>query len=157
MKRKFIENKIRLLSKSEKIPYDLLLLADETVEAIDRYVRSSEIFVFEQGGVTTGVYVLYSDGKTEVEIKNIAVLTSLQGMGVGSFLLNDAIHRARGHGYRSIIVGTPDIANRLLEFYEKAGFVKYDRKINFYIDNYSEAIIENNVQLKDMIMLKKEL
>jgi hypothetical protein len=44
-----VENrKIRQIGKDEKIPYNLLLLADETIEAINKYIFNSEIFVLEQ-------------------------------------------------------------------------------------------------------------
>mgnify|MGYP001554302012 FL=1 len=154
MKRELFKNEIRLLSKSENIPYDLLLLADETKETIDRYVNVSEVFVYEISGVISGVYVFYAEDNIQIEIENIAVATALQGAGIGSFLLNDAERRAIHSLYQAIIVGTPESSNILLQFYAQAGFIKYDRRVNFYIDNYREPIIENNVKLKDMIMLK---
>lgn len=39
---------IRLLEKDKPIPYDLLLLADETIESIDKYIHQSDIYVLEQ-------------------------------------------------------------------------------------------------------------
>lgn len=157
LKATFVENQIRLLSKSEEIPYNLLLLADETKEAIERYIHVSDVFILEIAGVVSGVYALYSEDNVEIEIKNIAVITDLQGIGIGSFLLNDAIRRSKEAGYKTIIVGTPESSNILLQFYEKSGFKKYDKRINFYSDNYPEPIIENGVQLRDMILLKKKL
>ena len=151
------EMKTRRLQKEEEIPYELLLLADETREAINRYIHQSDIFVIDQENTILAVCVLYPLDKTRMEIKNIAVAEKLQGQGIGSFLLEDAASRAGNAGYREIIVGTPESSYNLLDFYEKAGFIKYDRKANFYIDNYPAPIIENGVQLRDMIMLKKAL
>jgi hypothetical protein len=42
---------IRLLEKDKKIPYDLLLLADETIEAINKYIQQSDIYVFERNNI----------------------------------------------------------------------------------------------------------
>jgi ribosomal protein S18 acetylase RimI-like enzyme len=41
--------------------------------------------------------------------------------------------------------------------YEKAGFKKYAIKKDFYLRLYPDPIIENGVQLRDMVMLKKVL
>ena len=149
--------KIRELGIEEGIPYELLLLADETRDAIDEYINTSDIFVIEKGDAIVAVYVLYAQNNTQVEIKNIAVIDKLQGMGIGHLLLEDASKRAIRAGYREIIVGTPDVSNALIHFYEDAGFVVYGKREDFYIKNYPEPIIENGVRLVDMVLLKKDL
>jgi hypothetical protein len=63
---------IRQLRKDDKIPYDLLLLADETLEAIDKYIFGSDIYVLEKENKIIAEYVLHSINKNEVEIKNMA-------------------------------------------------------------------------------------
>jgi N-acetylglutamate synthase-like GNAT family acetyltransferase len=65
----------------EKIPYDLLLLADETVEAINRYIFNSEIYVLEQENKIIAAYVLQSINRNEIEIKNIAIIKDYRGRG----------------------------------------------------------------------------
>jgi N-acetylglutamate synthase-like GNAT family acetyltransferase len=74
---------IRQLRKDEKIPYGLLLLADESLEAIEKYILSSDIYVLEQENKIIAVYVLQSMNKNEIEIKNIAVAKDCQGQGIG--------------------------------------------------------------------------
>ena len=148
---------IRQLSKDEKIPYDLLLLADETIEAINKYIFDSEIFILEQENRIIAVYVFQAINKNEIEIKNIAVIIDCQGQGIGKLLLNDVAHRARERGFKTIIIGTGDAATEQLYLYQKEGFEVFDIKENFFIDNYPEPIYENGIQLKHMIMLKKEL
>ena len=147
----------RQLGKDEKIPYDLLLLADETVEAIDRYIFGSNIYVLELENKIIASYVLQSINKNEVEIKNIAVATDCQGQGIGKFLLRDAACKSKEKGFKTIIMGTGDAAIKQLYLYQKEGFEVFDIKKSFFIDNYSEPIYENGIQLKHMIMLKKEL
>src|SRR5258706_160849 len=145
--------KTRRLHKKENIPYDLLLLADETKEAINKYIFVSDVFVVDLENAVVAAYVFFPVNNDQIEIKNIAVTTQLQGTGIGNFLLEDAAGKATEYGYREIIVGTPESSHILLRFYEKAGFEKYDRRENFYIDNYPHQIIEDGVQLRDMILL----
>mgnify|MGYP000877815589 FL=1 len=148
---------IRQLRKNEEIPYKLLLLADETIEAINRYINDSEIYIFENDNETIAVYVLQKISDDTIEIKNIAVDTKHQGRGIGKLLLRDASLRAKAKGFKTIIIGTGDIATKQLHLYQKEGFEIFDIKKGFYLDNYPNPIYENGVQLKDMVMLKKEL
>lgn len=147
----------RELGAGESVPYGLLLLADETKKAIDRYLHKSLVYVMGDPGTIKAVYVLFPFDDTRIEIKNLAVATPFQNKGIGSFLLEDAYAKALKKGFREIIVGTPEVSEKLISFYEKAGFVKYDRRINFYIENYTYPIFENGKQLVNMQMLKKTI
>jgi aminoglycoside 6'-N-acetyltransferase I len=148
---------IRQLRKDEKIPYDLLLLADESLDAIDKYVFGSDIYVLEQENKIIAEYVLQSINKNEIEIKNMAVATDCQGQGIGKLLLRDATCEAKGKGFKTIVIGTGDAAFKQLYLYQKEGFEVFNIKKNFFSDNYPKPIYENGIQLKHMIMLKKEL
>lgn len=149
-------SEIRKLSINEKLPYNLLLLADETLEAINKYIHQAEIYVIEQDNEIIASYALLKLSKYEIEIKNIAVKKMEQGKGIGSFLLNDAVQKAKKQGYKTLIIGTADVALQQIAFYKKNGFEKYAIKKDFYLNNYSEPIFENGKQLKNMILLKKE-
>ncbi len=148
---------VRKLKTSEEIPYSLLLLADETKEAINKYILYSEIFVMENYEEIIALYALKSNNIEQIEIKNIAVKTEFQGKGIGSFLLNDAYERAKTLGFKSLLIDTGDGSSRQLALYQRKGFQKYDVVKNFFVDNYPEAIYENGNQLKDMIMLEKKI
>lgn len=147
----------RQLSKNEKIPYNLLLLADETMEAIEKYIFNSDLFVVEQEAEVIAVYALYVINQEEIEIKNIAVSEAHQGQGIGKLLLQDATNKARDRGFKTLLIGTPDCAVKQLSIYQKAGFEIFDVKKRFFIENYPEPIFENGVQLQDMVMLRKFL
>ena len=147
---------VRQLLKDEKIPYDLLLLADETIEAIDKYIKDSEIYIFESAKKIIAIYVLQVISKDKIEIKNIAVDRKYQGQGIGKFLLRDAANKAKEKGFKTIIIGTGD-ASKQLYLYQKEGFEIYGIKKNFFINNYTEPIYENGILLKHMIMLKKTI
>jgi N-acetylglutamate synthase-like GNAT family acetyltransferase len=148
---------IRLLEKDKKIPYDLLLLADETIESINKYIHQSDIYVLERESVMIAVFALQPISDKTVEIKNIAVETAFQGQGIGQRLLKDAIDLAKSNGFKEIIIGTGDAGIMQLYLYQKVGFEIYDIKHRFFIDNFPEPIFENGIQLKHMIMLKKVL
>jgi len=149
--------KTRKLDRSEPIPYDLLLLADEEQAAIDRYIHQSDIYVVENNNEVTGVYALFPVDKETAEIKAIAVSESHQNRGIGKFMLRDAELRAGARGYIKLIIGTPSIAQKQLSIYQKAGFTLYETKKDFFIEYYSKPIYEDGVQLRDMSMLMKSL
>lgn len=149
--------KTRQLCKDEKVPYDLLLLADETIEGINTYIFDSEIYVLEQENQIIAVYALQVLNNEEAEIKNIAVAKEYQGHGIGKSLLEDAADRARDRGFKRLIIGTGDTSGMPLCFYQKEGFHKYAIKKDFFILKYPKPIYDQGVQLRDMVMLKKEL
>ncbi len=126
---------IRRLGKDEEIPYDLLLLADETIEAINKYIFDTEIYVLEQNSKIIAEYALLPLNKEEVEIKNIAVNPEFQRQGIGKSLLRDAASRAKDMGFRRIIIGTGDVSTKLLRFYHKEGFEVFGVRKGFFVDN----------------------
>lgn len=148
---------IQLLSKEEEIPYDLLLLADETIEAINRCIFQSDIYVLRRSNEIIAVYVLIGIDNETVEIKYIAVRQDFQGQGIGQELLKDAVVRAKEMGFKKILIETADAGIKQLYIYQKAGFVVYDKKTNFFLENFPEPIFEDGIQLIDMIMLKMEI
>ena len=152
-------HKIEKLKSEDDIPFDLLLLADETIDAIEKYIYDSDVYLVKapRHCKLVAVFVLHKMSSTEMEIKNIAVAESLQGKGIGSYLITEIGRMARAEKFESILVGTPDSAWRQIQFYEKNGFTKYELKKDFFIKNYSEPIIENGVVLRDMLMLKLNL
>jgi aminoglycoside 6'-N-acetyltransferase I len=148
---------VRQLRKNEPIPFDLLLLADEEMQAINRYIDRSEIYVVETDLKIIGVYAFFPIDEHTAEIKAIAVDVDYQNRGIGKHMLEDAANRAREKGFRELLIGTPTIAGKQLEIYQKAGFRLFDVKANFFLTHYSKPIFENGVQLRDMAMLKKIL
>lgn len=60
--------------------------------------------------------------KDTVELAGIIVLQSRSGLGIGSGLIDEAIHRVRAEGYRTMIVRTEVTNHRARAFYEARGF-----------------------------------
>ncbi|MDR2285768.1 MAG: GNAT family N-acetyltransferase [Sphingobacterium sp.] len=146
-----------LVEADNQLPYSLLLLADETRYAIDKYVFDSDVYVLKEEEEELAVFCLYRIDQDTVELKNIAVSSELQGKGIGSRLIKEIVAIAQRGGYKQLIVGTADCGVDQIRFYERNGFVQYTVKKDFFVHNYEEPIIENGIQLRDMVMLRLDL
>ncbi|MFD2554930.1 GNAT family N-acetyltransferase [Sphingobacterium tabacisoli] len=146
-----------LVKADAQLPYSLLLLADETRYAIDKYVFDSDVYVLKEGEKELAVFCLYPIDRDTLELKNIAVSSDLQGRGIGSLLIKEIITIAQREHYKQLLVGTADCGVDQIRFYERNGFVKFAVKKDFFVHNYEEPIIENGVQLRDMVMLRRDL
>jgi len=151
------EIQILKANKSNEIPYDLLLLSDDTKEAINKNLNKGELYIAKKNDEIIASFILKIIEKETIEIKNIAVTEKLQGKGYGTKLLNFIIDSSENRGFKKLIVGTCDQCNKEISFYKKAGFVIKDKRKNFFIDNYKDPIFENGLQIKDMILLSMEL
>ncbi len=150
---------IRKLHAADELPVGLLLLADETMEAVEKYIHDSEVYVAYVGNDPTpiAVFVLYQVSKEEVEIKNIAVDEEHQGLGIGSLLLKKIVQLAKDSGYRYLLVGTSGVRFRQIKFYQQNGFEKFGIRKNFFTENYPEPIVENRQVLTDMALFRLAL
>ncbi|OHX64722.1 GNAT family N-acetyltransferase [Flammeovirga pacifica] len=151
------KDKIKLFKEGQELPYHLLLLADETIEAIDKYIHQSEIYIYERDGETVGIYACQLMDGESLEIKNIAVSEDCQGEGIGQKLLTHAISNATKRGFKFLLIGTSNAAFRQLYLYQKMGFRFYKVLTDFFTKNYQQEIIENGLVLNDMLLLRKNL
>jgi len=154
---KLTDISIKQLETDEKIPYALLLDADPSRELIEKYLKSSEIYVARLGNEIIGVYVLCPITSEKAEIKNIAVEEKFQGKGVGKLLLEDTFKLAKAKGYKELIIGTGNSSVGQLYLYQKVGFEMSKIKWNFFIDNYPDPLYEKGIQVKHMIVLSRLL
>lgn len=145
------------LEKGDEIPYELLLLADPSKEVIDQYLKLSNSFIARQDDEIVGIIVLMPLSKDIVEIKNVSVKPGLQGTGIGSSLIENAIKYATLAKYRSICIGTANSSTRQLYLYQKLGFEITGIKKNFFTKNYPDPIYENGIQAKHMLVLIRQL
>lgn len=144
----------RKIKPDSEIPYDLLLLADETVEAINQYIFDSDIYLLNNGAFDIAVIALYDNSDTELEIKNMAVIEDFRSRGIGSILIDKAKEIALRNGCEILTVGTSDTGFQQIRFYEKNGFVKKGIRKDFFIENYPSPIFENGLQMRDMVVLE---
>lgn len=143
--------------KNNQYPFNLLLLADETVEAIEKYLYESRVYSVWKDQEEIAVFCLHSITDETLEIKNIAVSTPYQGQHIGQWLINKIKAIAKQQHYRTLLVGTSDTGEAQIRFYQRNGFVPYDRRKNFFLEHYPVPLFENGKQMIDMIVLKWEM
>ncbi|MFJ8256408.1 GNAT family N-acetyltransferase [Peribacillus asahii] len=148
---------IRKLNIGEKLPMELLLLADPSKDIVEEYINRGECFVAESEQQIIGVYVLLPTRPETVELVNVAVLEEQHGRGIGKQLVIDAIKVAKTKGYRTIEIGTGNSSIGQLALYQKCGFRIIGVDMDFFIKHYPEKIFENGIQCRDMIRLSQDL
>ena len=145
---------IREVKENKKQCLDLLLLADEQEDMVDRYLERGTMFVLDDDGIKAEC-VVTDEGGGVLEIKNIATDPKSQGKGYGKKLIEFVAQKYRG-AYSVLQVGTGD-SPLTIPFYQKCGFARHHVVKNFFTDNYDHPIFEAGVQLVDMIYLRREL
>ena len=142
---------IRRTAEGKKDYIELLLLADEQEDMIDKYLDRGEMFVLDDDGVKAECVITEEDSGV-YELKNIAVLPAYQRKGYGKRLIDFLfVHYPDCH---TLYVGTGDCPSSL-SFYHHCGFAESHRVKNFFVDNYDHLMFEDGVQLVDMVYLKR--
>ena len=131
---------------------DLLLLADEREDMIDKYLGRGRMFVMKKEGQAVAECVVTQEGEGVCEIKNFAVALAFWRQGRGKAMVD--------FGWRhfedchTMYVGTGDVPSTM-GFYKSCGFSEDHRIKNFFTDNYREPMFEDGKQLVDMVVLAK--
>src|SRR6056297_3110998 len=146
--------KIQKITKNKKQFLDLLLLADEQEDMIDKYLPDGDLFALYDDDLKSVCVVVPVNSET-CELKNIATYEKYQGRGYGRALIK-FISDFYKKDYKTMLVGTGETP-AILSFYEKSGFTISHRLKNFFTDNYDHPMFEGDIQLVDMVYLKKEL
>ena len=144
--------KIRKVMHNKKEYMELLLLADEQEDMIDRYLERGDMFVLEDGGVLAEC-VVTREGDGVYELKNIAVAPDCQRRGYGKQLIEFAF--SYYGDCERMLVGTGDVPSSL-GFYHSCGFTESHRIKNFFTDHYDHLMFEDGKQLVEMVYLKRE-
>jgi GNAT superfamily N-acetyltransferase len=136
---------------------DLLLLADESEEMIDRYLKKGDMFVLlgdKDNDIKSECVVAAIDNET-CELKNIATYENEQGKGYATALIKHIAEYYKTH-FKTMLVGTGDTPT-ILSFYKGCGFEISHVIKNFFTDNYDHPMYEDGIQLVDMVYLKMDL
>ena len=149
-----MDMKIRGVNENKKQFMSLLLLADEQESMVDRYLEKGTMYVLEDNDVKAEC-VVTDEGNGILEIKNIAVTPKYHRMGYGKVMV-DFLANKYAKEYSILQVGTGD-SPLTIPFYEKCGFVRSHRILNFFTDNYNHPIYEGGVQLIDMVYLQRHI
>ncbi len=148
---------VKKMSSDDEVPYDLLLLADPSIDRIYDYTNRGNCYAAYVNNNIVGVYVIIRTGPLTLELANVAVSKAYQGKGIGKRLIFSAIDMARKEKAKVLEVGTGNSSISQLALYQKCGFriVRIDR--DFFKKNYREKIIENGIECIDMIRLSMDL
>ena len=142
------------VKENKKQYLDLLLLADEQEDMIDRYLERGTMYVLEDGGIKAEC-VVTDEGSGILEIKNLATDPGYQKQGYARKLIDHVVSRYCGQ-FSVLQVGTGD-SPLTIPFYEKCGFVRSHVIRNFFTYHYNHPIIEDGVLLQDMVYLRRWL
>ncbi|UEL48410.1 GNAT family N-acetyltransferase [Terrisporobacter hibernicus] len=142
--------KIIKAASNKKEYMDLLLLADEQENMINKYLEKGDMFLLIDEGVKAQCIVT-NEGSGVYELKNIATILKFQNKGYGKMLINYILNYYKDCNI--MYVGTGD-STLTIPFYKKCGFKESHRVKNFFLDNYDHPIFENGKQLIDMVYLK---
>ncbi|MGX1264517.1 ribosomal protein S18 acetylase RimI-like enzyme [Rossellomorea marisflavi] len=134
----------------------LLMLADESEAVVRSYLENGQLYTFSNAGETIGIMLLVELDSSTIEIKNMAVVASVRGQGIGRQMLEAVEIKVGNSGYRTILVGTSNSSIGNLIFYQKCGYRFESIKKDFFLA-YPEPFYENGIRGLDMVMLKKEL
>lgn len=134
---------------------DLLLVADESVDMIERYLHRGDLLALVEDGEARALCVVTQEEPGTFEIKNIVTVPKHQRKGYGRRLVALVADRCRDRG-DWLLVGTGDVPG-ILRFYERCGFERSHVVENFFVDNYDHPMYEDGHKLVDMVYLKKRL
>ena len=133
---------------------DLLLLADEQENMIEKYLGRGELFALYDEDLKT-VCIVSDEGNGVFEIQNLATYEKEQGRGYGRKMI-EYVCGCYGDKGSTMFVGTGD-SPLTVPFYEHCGFSFSHRIKDYMLEHYDNPIIENGVQLFDKVYLKREL
>ncbi len=135
----------------------LFELAEDSRPRLDAYIEAGRVLVARVNGAIVGhLQLTDTSDPAQLEIKNMAVLPSLQGRGVGRALLDAAFALARDERRTTLTVATAaaDIGN--LRFYQRCGFrmSTVERDAFTPATGYREGIAIDGIELRDRVWLE---
>lgn len=88
--------------------------------------RGGTFFVLEnEDGSIVGAYGIYSIDKQTCELRKMYMYKAHRGKGLGKFLLEDALAKARQLGFRKMVLETASVLKEAIALYKSYGFVEY--------------------------------
>jgi ribosomal protein S18 acetylase RimI-like enzyme len=145
---------IKIIEDNKKDFLDLLLLADEQENMIDKYLERGTLFALYDGGLRS-ICVVTDEGNGSFEIQNLATYEQFQRMGYGRASVEYVCKYFKGKGTTMLVVTGESPST--VPFYERCGFVFSHRLVNYFVEHYEKPIIDMGVQLKDKVYFKMDL
>jgi GNAT superfamily N-acetyltransferase len=138
----------------------LFELAEDSAAELDAYIDAGRVLIASDGDRVLGhLQLVKTASPFEAEVKNMAVLESHQGRGIGRTLIEAALELARAEGRSSLIVATAaaDIGN--LRFYQRMGFRlrSIERDAFTEATGYPAGLEIDGIELRDRVWLDRSV
>lgn len=147
---------IELVADDGKLAYrDLLLLADEQWDLVERYLWAGEMWALVDGGEVRAECVVTDEGEGVCEVKNLAVATRWQRRGYGRALVSH-VQRTYAGRFSRLRISTGD-SPLTVPFYESCGLAVVSRDVGYILRTYDHPIFEAGRQVRDLVTLEQDL
>ena len=137
----------------------LFELAEDSAPELDAYIDAGRVLVALDGGDIVGHLQVTDAAPSEAEVKNMAVVPTHQGRGIGRELMTAAIALARDEGRAPLVVATAaaDVGN--LRFYQRLGFRmrSIERDAFTPATGYEPGLMADAIELRDRVWLDLSL
>lgn len=134
----------------------LLLEADPNEAIVREYLHTGDLFLIKRDQHVIGVCLFTSPKSHTIELKNIAIKSTIRNQGYGKTVIQQASIYYKQKGYREMIVGTANSSIDNIAFYQKLGFRLFDIDPDFFT-KYPEPIYENGILARDRLIFVKSL
>src|SRR4051812_22341922 len=137
----------------------LFALAEDSDAELDAYIDTGRLLVAWRAGDPIGhLQLTEADDPQAAEIKNMAVIATERGNGVGRSLVEAAAALARRDGRHRLLVATAtaDIGN--LRFYQRVGFrlLAVERDAFTEASGYPAGLEEDGIPVRARVWLARE-
>src|SRR4051812_37538122 len=135
----------------------LLLQAEESERALRWGLNNlvDAVYRADADGVLVGAATMrWRDDPCE--IMELAVAPERHGQGIGRAIVAWLIDEARRRSKSAVLVGTANASIDNIAFYQKVGF-RMDQVRKDYFWYYREPIYEHGIQIRDMLVFRRDL
>ncbi|UCG46376.1 MAG: GNAT family N-acetyltransferase [Phycisphaerales bacterium] len=102
---------------------------DADINDIDSayFKRGGVFYVLEESdGAAIGCYGLYPLGHQACELRKMYLVRAHRGKGLGRFMLEEALARARRMEFTTVVLETASVLKEAIDLYESYGFRQYE-------------------------------
>ncbi|HEV8566473.1 MAG TPA: GNAT family N-acetyltransferase [Actinoplanes sp.] len=138
----------------------LFELAEDSPAQLDSYLSAGRVLVALSDAEVIGhLQLVDGDRHGVVEIKNMAVLESWQGRGVGARLVRAAIDLVTAQAGSTLLVATASASAGNLRFYQRQGFRmrSIERDAFTPATGYPPGLVIDGIGLRDRVWLDYQL
>jgi GNAT superfamily N-acetyltransferase len=140
---------------------ELFALAEDSDSALGAYIDAGRVLVALDGERIVGHLQLTdaADRRPALEIKNMAVVASHRGRGIGRALVDAAVALARREGRATLVVATAAADTGNLRFYQRLGFRmrSVERDAFTAATGYPPDLEIDGIPLRDRIWLDRDI